>query len=200
MIGARHGMLVVKERLKGSKLVCECDCGNERIIYVGHLNAGYFSSCGCHVNRHGHGKHGKRSREYISYHNMIARCTKPTNKRFKDYGGAGITVCDRWLQSFTDFLDDMGACPEGYQIDRKDNTKGYAPDNCRWVSRKKNQANRSVSKIYVINSNEFHSAQEAADHYGVNSNTIIHWCGLRKRKGGGYYAAKDGCHWRSVYG
>ncbi|MBO2582504.1 hypothetical protein I6M31_11200 [Shewanella algae] len=195
----KYEMLTVVERLKGSKYLCKCDCGNTRIINVGHFNARYFKSCGCHTNRHGHTKGYKKTREYNSYYNMIARCTNPSNKRFKDYGEKGITVCDRWLSSFNNFINDMGECPDGYQIDRIDNEKGYSPKNCRWVSRMKNQSNRSNSRIYTVFGVDYSSSTEAAEKHGVKPATIIHWCGLRKYPNGSYRPAKDDCSWRWTY-
>lgn len=198
MIGKRVEKLTVSKVIAGSKVECICDCGNMRVVSVGHFNTGKIKSCGCHKVSHGHGG-ANRSREYISYHNMIARCTKPSNKRFKDYGGAGISVCESWLESFVNFISDMGSCPDGYQIDRIDNKLGYSKDNCKWVSRKENQSNRRNSIIYTINGNDYTSSIDAAKEHGVSTNTIAAWCGKRKRKSGGYYPAKKGCSFRYKY-
>ena len=84
MIGKRIEMLEVIRSLPDSKVECRCDCGGIRIVSVGHFNTGTIKSCGCHVVRHGHSGVKKRTREYTSYHNMIARCEKESNKRYKD--------------------------------------------------------------------------------------------------------------------
>ena len=87
MIGRRFGKLVVDRKShsdNGVRWICVCDCGNEKTIRTGHLNAGNYKSCGCDTF-HGHGKTGGKSPEYVSYHNMMARCHKPTNKRYADY-------------------------------------------------------------------------------------------------------------------
>jgi hypothetical protein len=197
------GKLAVLERLPGSKYRCVCDCGTERVVSVGHFNASYFKSCGCDV------WHGMRkTREYAAWGNMIARCHNPKNKRYDDYGGSGIVVCDRWRNSFKDFYADMGKCPDGFQLDRKDNAGIYEPENCRWVSPKTNIANRSISKIFIIDGVEYLSSTEAAFKLGVSENTIIAWCKGRSvkaflKKTKKYttrnYAPKIGCSIRNVY-
>jgi len=195
IIGKKVGMLKVIKRLEGSKALCLCDCGNGRVVSVGHFNAGYFKSCGCHVVRHGHAGSGtkKRSREYISYYNMIARCHKKTNKRYKDYGAKGIVVCGRWRDSFVNFLNDMGPCPDGYTIDRVDNSGIYEPRNCRWVSRAENQNNRANSKRWVVNGIIYNSCTDAARSCGCSHNTIRAWC-LGRVAAGRTYKRKENCY------
>jgi len=85
-------------------------------------------------------KHGmSRAPIYRVWAAMITRCSDPKYKKYKYYGGRGITVCDRWLR-FENFYEDMGERPSGLQIDRIDNDKGYSPDNCRWVTAKENNS------------------------------------------------------------
>lgn len=86
------------------------------------------------------GKHGHPL--YGVYHAMIGRCTRPTDKRYADYGGRGITVCDRWRDDFWAFVADMGDRPEGHSLDRIDNDRGYSPDNCRWATAHEQRVNR----------------------------------------------------------
>lgn len=191
-------MLQAIERLPGSLYRCICDCGNERLVKVGHFNSGKIKSCGCHAGRHGHAG-SKRSRTYISYHNMMARCHKPENKRYKDYGAKGIFVCDRWRDSFHNFLDDMGECPEGETIDRIDNNKGYEPGNCRWATRSKNQRNRSVSKIWIVNGFSFETMADASREFNVSISTIRAWCQGRTSEGR-WYPPREGCSVMGRYG
>ncbi len=81
--------------------------------------------------------------EYRAWDAMKQRCTNPKNVGWDRYGGAGITVCERWMRSFENFLADMGPRPgPDYSLDRIDGAKGYAPDNCRWATRSEQQRNR----------------------------------------------------------
>ncbi|MEY9421532.1 hypothetical protein ABIF69_007974 [Bradyrhizobium japonicum] len=73
---------------------------------------------------------------------MIQRCTNPHTKAFKNYGGRGITICDRWRRSFEAFLADMGEPPDGHTLDRKNNDGCYEPDNCRWATRAEQKLNQ----------------------------------------------------------
>lgn len=201
--GKRIKKLTAVKRVKSSSWLCRCDCGNERVLRTGHFNSGKIKSCGCviylksgkEIRKHGMSS----SREHASYGNMLARCTNPNNKRYQDYAGKGIKVCERWLHSFANFIDDMGECPDGFQIDRIDNEKGYFLENCRWVSPKENMANRSNSKIFHMFGKEYNSSIEAAADLGISTGTVVHWCWLRKKKSGEFYDGKKDCWVTSVY-
>lgn len=194
MLGKRVGMLAVVEVLENSRVRCVCDCGNERTLKVGHFNYGKSKSCGCHWRLPvGHEK------ERISYGNMMARCHNPKNKRYADYGGSGIFVCDAWRSNAKQFIKDMGKCPDGFQIDRIDNTKGYSKDNCRWISPKENMANRSISLVFVVNGDRFRSSKDAAVSSGVCTATIFAWCKGRLANGV-FYPPRPGCGVEPVYG
>lgn len=198
-IGKRIGKLEVVEILPKYVYRCKCDCGNERLVTSSHFNAGGIKSCGCHKPQHGHIKGKKQSREYIAWSNMIARCHNPKNKRFADYGGRGIVVCDEWRGSFQAFIDAMGPCPDGFTIDRQDNTKGYHPGNCKWVSRKDNQRNRSNSMFWIVDGVKYATAGEAAQKHGVSNHTILAWCKGRMAEGR-YYPPRPNCKAVPVYG
>jgi hypothetical protein len=78
---------------------------------------------------------------------MIQRCTNPKNPGFRHYGGRGITVCERWLNSFPTFVSDMGPKPTArHSIDRRDNERGYSPDNCRWATASEQARNQRPRK------------------------------------------------------
>lgn len=193
LVGTVYEMLTVIYQESG-QVVCRCECGTYRRANTGHFNAGGIKSCGCHKPHHGQ----SGTRAAISYNNMIARCHNPKNKRYKDYGARGIVVCDRWRESSTAFHEDMGPCPDGYTLDRIDNTKGYSPDNCRWATRSENQRNRSVSKRWFVRGEVFGSSIEAGQKLGVSSATIKAWCEGRLAEGR-WYPAKQDCWTEPLY-
>lgn len=122
------------------KWLCLCDCGNTVIVSTNSLRQNFTKSCGCLQKEHqkfGSIKHGHTinnifSNTYITWCNMIRRCSDPKVKHYENYGGRGIKVCERWLV-FKNFLEDMGDKPEGLVLDRKDNNGNYEQSNCRWV-------------------------------------------------------------------
>jgi len=122
-----------------------CDCGTvaERLGYT--LRQGASTSCGCYsgeVNSERLTKHGgKGTKAYQAWKNMRQRCANPNGPQWNDYGGRGITVCERW-NDFANFLADMGNPPDGRSLDRIDNDKGYGPDNCRWATSKEQNRNK----------------------------------------------------------
>lgn len=85
---------------------------------------------------------------YKVWHAMHKRCTDPKYSNYPNYGGRGITVCERWA-TFTAFLEDMGEKPDGTLIDRIDNEKGYSPDNCRWVTPAESIRNRRITDFHT---------------------------------------------------
>jgi hypothetical protein len=91
---------------------------------------------------------------YTIWQGMKYRCLNKNSKSYKDYGGRGITVCERWIHDYKTFAADMGERPEGYTLDRIDNNKGYSPENCRWASRQQQQINRNNTHKYIIDGKE----------------------------------------------
>jgi len=92
-----------------------------------------------------------RSREYYTWQNMRRRCLDAGNCQYKNYGGRGIKVCERWLESFDNFLSDMGEKPRGYTLDRIDNDGNYEPGNCRWATVKDQCANKRTTILHTRN-------------------------------------------------
>lgn len=143
LTGMRFGHLFVigtRER-RGIHLVwlCRCDCGREKWVLGYDMWQGKTRSCGCMQQsgipvKHGHARKDKRSRTYVIWKNMIARCHNTNLPQWKDWGGRGIQVAPEWID-FRNFLKDMGECPPGKFIDRINNEGHYEPGNCHWVSR-----------------------------------------------------------------
>ena len=91
-------------------------------------------------------KHGmSMTPTYCTWRNMIARCINSKRKDFKKYGGRGIKVCGRWLNSLKNFLEDMGEKPEGLTIERFNNNGDYEPNNCKWATLGEQSRNKRVN-------------------------------------------------------
>lgn len=150
----KYGRLTVLKRFRradydGSWCLCLCDCGKQKEARERDLKLGKTQSCGClfkeRITTHGR----SRSKCYEAWRGMRERCQNQKNKRYPDYGGRGITVCNRWSGSdgFAAFLADLGEPSPGFSLDRIDNDGNYEPDNCRWVSREVQQRNRRNNRL-----------------------------------------------------
>jgi len=127
----------------------KCPCGQEFQYRISRLESG--ASCGCRgklaIRHNGFGPKIKRP-EYYIYHGMRTRCLKADFKSYPDYGGRGIKICERWLQSFDNFFADMGPRPSpGHTLERNNNDGPYGPDNCRWATRKEQNRNKRTTRM-----------------------------------------------------
>ena len=150
---------------------CSCTCGNERIVWQYNLTGGTSTNCGCiRIERNkARARHNKTgSGTYICWKNMVKRCKDTSHK---NYGGRGITVCQRWLD-FCNFLADMGerTSPK-HTIERVNNNKGYSRENCIWAIRKV-QANNKRNNHNLTYLGETKSMAVWAEELGINYSTL----------------------------
>lgn len=184
LTGQRFGRLVVIERADNSadgraRWLCRCDCGQSKTVLGEHLKKGRTKSCGCaksessskRFKKHG----GRNSKLYRIWSNMKDRCNNPDCKVYSDYGGRGIKVCKEWIDDFSAFQKWALAngYKEGLTIDRKDNDKGYSPDNCRWTDRKI-QGNNKRNCRYITYKGQRKTVAEWSDITGIPHDTLLY--------------------------
>lgn len=158
---------------------CICSCGNIKKVRSDHLRNGSIASCGClkqeltvlRQTTHGQRTEKYTSKEYACWCHMKNRCYDLNSAAYKNYGGRGITVCDRWLNSFENFYEDMGNCPPGLMIERKNNNGNYTPGNCVWATPQEQGNNRRTNKWIKFNG-KIKTVAQWARYLGINVNTL----------------------------
>lgn len=135
--------------------LCRCVCGHERAVRSSALLIGRSTGCGCGKSKRLSQRmktHGRSNCDlYHIWQYIIQRCTNPKNTGYRRYGGRGIKVCDRWLESFENFLADVGERPSPkHSLDRIDNDKGYESGNCRWATRYQQHRNRATNRFVEV--------------------------------------------------
>jgi hypothetical protein len=166
-----------RHKSRPTSWLCRCECGTERIVISSSLVAvSGTQSCGCFQKEQLASRmltHGYSSAaEHMAWASLKDRCHNEKSSSYDGYGGRGISVCDRWRDSFENFLADMGERPsKEHSIDRKDNDGNYEPDNCRWATKKEQGRNRRSNRILTFN-NKTQTLIEWSEELGISSAVI----------------------------
>lgn len=168
MVFGKLTVLGVHSKGKHPKWLCRCSCGTIKAVAKTNLFSANTTSCGCFQRE----KFGDSNRthglsetpEYTIWRAIKSRCFNKNDASYFNYGGKGITVCSRWLQSFENFISDMGPRPSGHSIDRKDGTKGYTPENCGWVTIKEQNRNRKNTVVVHVSGMPVYLVKYAEDN------------------------------------
>lgn len=179
-VGKRFNNLTVLSRsynnLNGESFFnCLCDCGKEKRVQANRIRNGKTKSCGCKHIRNGNFKHGLyRSTENIIWMGIKGRCYTPTSTSYKNYGARGIKMCDRWKNSFENFLADMGKRPsKKHSIERINNNGNYEPSNCKWATNLEQSKNKRTTKKIAFNG-EVYCMIEWAEKLNISYQTLQH--------------------------
>lgn len=186
LIGKEFGRLKVVSRSdncgRRPRWNCVCSCGNSKTVFGDNLRMGRTKSCGClhkESTSKANSTHLKTgSVEYTAWINMLSRCYNRNKKDFKNYGGRGITVCERWKE-FENFYADMGNRPDNTSIDRIDVNGNYEPSNCRWASNleqaRNMRSNRLIEFNGIISSLSEHCSKAGLDYRSVHQRLKRGW-------------------------
>lgn len=163
---------------RGAYWLCRCKCGTERSVRGSALTNGQSRSCGCAAPAAisaCHTTHGmSKTQEFSIWVGLVQRATKQTHKDFPRWGGRGITVCERWQgpNGFANFLADMGPRPsKQHSVERKDNEKGYDPDNCEWATAIE-QGNNRRTNVFLTMDGKKMTIKQWARATGIGITTL----------------------------
>lgn len=178
LMGHKYGRLLVQgyshKGNSGHYWRCLCDCGNANTVLVANLRGEKVVSCGCaktESTKQRFTTHGKtKTKTYKVWNSMMERCYSNNHRSYPNYGGRGISACERWF-SFENFLVDMGEQPTGFTIERIDVNGNYEPSNCKWASYKE-QANNRRNTHYLTFNGVTLSIYLWAERLGMNPRTI----------------------------
>lgn len=178
-VGEKYGRLtVIENHHPQDEVVCRCECGNIKVARATNVFYGGTRSCGCLSKEgnnliHGDGRKGNRKRLYTIWKSMRERCTVPSQKRYKNYGGKGIKVCSEWddYSVFKEWALNNGYSDE-LSIDRIDVNGDYCPENCRWATAKE-QANNTTANHRITIDGITHTMSEWSEISGIKTSTIF---------------------------
>ena len=188
--GMKSGRLTVIKRTadhvspcshKETRWDCICECGATTNIVSSRIITGRTKSCGCFQidrvresnTKHGHKSGGVETSEYRAWVSMKDRCSNPNNPAFKNYGERGIVVCESWVNSFNNFISDMGHKPYGMTLERINNNDGYSHGNCKWATYYEQGKNKR-NNVFITFDGVTLTISEWARKTGISKSAIRH--------------------------
>lgn len=178
LVGQKFGRLIILSA-ENRKFKVICDCGKEKTVFAQDVYLGKTQSCGCLAieknTKHGLTKKNINKIEksmYKIYASMKQRCLNKKTKGYENYGARGIKICERWINSFENFYNDMGLRPSlKHSIDRIDNDGDYTPENCKWALHEE-QMQHTTKTVEVTINGETKSLEYWCKKFNVCSNTV----------------------------
>jgi hypothetical protein len=172
IIGKKYNLITIKNIIpvgRGRSAECVCDCGKEFIFHrIDKILLGKQKSCGCLSFKHGLTK----SKEYVSWRKMKERCKGLDDVHKRCYKDKGVIVCERWVNSFENFIEDMGFAPSPkHTVDRIDSNGNYEPSNCRWAT-KEIQSKNCTSNVWIEYKNEKLILKDWCKKYRLEYSTV----------------------------